>query len=294
MKNINRKIALSALSILGALALIGGATLAFFSDIETSTGNVFAAGEIDLEIDNTSYYNGVASPNTSWTLTDLTIEKFFNFDDVKPADYGEDTISLHVSDNDAWACADVTLTSDLENDRTANETAAGDGTDDPNGGELADAINFLWWADDGDNVLEEDEEVLPGGPLGALAVGQTATVAIADSNGSIYESGDLNADGALEGGADYFIGKAWCFGTISAAALQQDDYSGPDDDNNGDQTAGTPSDGGINCDGSQEGNETQTDSLTADVSFRAVQSRNNSGFLCNPQASPSPSPTPLP
>ncbi len=43
----------------GALIFIGvlviGATAAFFSDTETSRGNVFAAGEIDLHVGNDSY-----------------------------------------------------------------------------------------------------------------------------------------------------------------------------------------------------------------------------------------------
>lgn len=41
------------------LALVAGGTGAFFSDTETSTGNVFTAGAVDLKIDHTkAYYNG--------------------------------------------------------------------------------------------------------------------------------------------------------------------------------------------------------------------------------------------
>ncbi|MBI5044398.1 MAG: hypothetical protein HZC02_00550 [Candidatus Levybacteria bacterium] len=47
---INRKIALSSMSIFASLALMGGATFAFFSDSATSTGNSFAAGSFDLKI----------------------------------------------------------------------------------------------------------------------------------------------------------------------------------------------------------------------------------------------------
>src|SRR3989304_2947986 len=97
---INSKIALSIASIAVAGALIIGATVAFFSDTETSTDNSFTAGAIDLQIDNTSYAIDftipafpsptgalVASNNTTWTLKDLTLEKFFNFIDLKPGDY---------------------------------------------------------------------------------------------------------------------------------------------------------------------------------------------------------------
>src|SRR3989344_2559837 len=164
------------------------ATGAFFSDSETSTDNLLQAGAIDLKVDNESFYNGVFSDNTSWLgPTDLDEQLFFSFRDLKPGDYGEDTISLHVDNNDSWICADVTLTSDNENIIVDPEDDDGDVTDDPNGGELADRVRFLWWADDGDNVLENGEESLPGGPLGVLGVGGTANVPLADSNGNIWD-----------------------------------------------------------------------------------------------------------
>src|SRR6185503_21218722 len=115
---INSRMALSAATIVAAGALIAGATFAFFSDSETSTGNTFVAGSLDLKVDNSCYYNKLADgqPNcpaivddpetesvdestfvTSWTQTDLgPTHKFFYFTDVKPGDFGEDTISLHV------------------------------------------------------------------------------------------------------------------------------------------------------------------------------------------------------
>ena len=42
----------------------------------------------------------------------------------------------------------------------------------------------------------------------------------------------------------------------------------------------------VNCDGSGVNNITQTDSFTADISFRAVQSRNNELFVCEELAEP--------
>lgn len=49
---MNTKIALSALSILSALALMSGATFAFFTDSGTSSGNVFTTGSLDLQLSN--------------------------------------------------------------------------------------------------------------------------------------------------------------------------------------------------------------------------------------------------
>jgi len=47
---LNSRILLGAASILAAIALITGATFAFFSDTETSTGNTFASGTLDVSI----------------------------------------------------------------------------------------------------------------------------------------------------------------------------------------------------------------------------------------------------
>lgn len=60
---INSRILLSAASIAAAAALIIGATFAFFSDTETSSGNTFTAGTLDLQV------NGVDNPGTLVTLT---------------------------------------------------------------------------------------------------------------------------------------------------------------------------------------------------------------------------------
>jgi predicted ribosomally synthesized peptide with SipW-like signal peptide len=271
---MNRKILMSLGAIVFVVALSITATGAFFSDSETSTGNTLTAGAIDLKIDNSSYVTStttgllVASPKTTWTIRDLTVEKFFDFEDVKPGDIGEDTISLHVDDNDSYLCADVTLTSNEDNTVVEPEIEAGDNASSTVG-ELAGRINFTWWADDGDNVFESDEVALPGGPLGALAVGATTTVTLADSTTNIW----TGVGGPVPGASTRYIGKAWCYGTLTPAPVAQDfaTTSSP-------LVRGT----GFTCNGAAEGNIGQTDSLTADISFRAVQSRNNASFQCVP------------
>ena len=301
-----KKILLSIASIAAVGGLAFGATQAFFSDTEVSTGNLLQAGAIDLQVDNTCYYNGNAcvevEPGVSfwdgdprkgscacnWELVDLDTEKFFSFQDLKPGDWEEDTISLHVNNNDSWLCADVKLTSDDNNSQTEPEVEDGDETPGPIGeGELADAVDFIWWADDGDNVLEtcrllQDEEELadclekggeetplPSGPMGVLEVGQTATVALADSNQNIWGSGPFL------GGDTRYIGKGFCFGDITFAPVVQDG-DGATGDNGPDERGA-----GFECNGLLEDNQTQTDSFTADIGFRAVQSRNNEGFKCS-------------
>ena len=166
---MNKKIIIS-LAIIGVVAAIAvGGTVAYFSDTETSTGNTFTAGGIDLTIDNTSYYNGSLNQETSW-LQAKNLEQgdlFFNFSDIKPGDWGEDTISFHVNNNDSWLCADVTLTGNDDNGITEPEEEDGDITDGLGQGELANEMHFFWWADDGDNVFEQGEEAFIGG--GTLA-----------------------------------------------------------------------------------------------------------------------------
>ena len=310
LQAINTKILISGITILAAAALVIGGTFAWFSDSETSRGNLLQAGAIDLGIDNHIYYNGRLNEGTTWRIDyDIDEEQgtrqFFNFRDVKPGDWGEDTISLHVKDNESWLCADVTLTSDDDNDCTEPENdveganCPTDGSEpdlDNADGDLADAVRFYWWADDGDNVFEcvmEEEEtpdgiitrcnpqavgsehLLPAGPMGNLDVGETATVALADSDQNIW--GDT---GPLPGGDVRFVAKAWCFGDTDMTPYPQD---------GGNQQQG-PDDRPVLCDGESEDNMTQTDSFTADIAFRAIQSRHNENFQCVP---PSPTPSPI-
>ena len=269
---------------MGAATAIGvGGTTAFFSDAETSTGNTFAAGAIDLKIDNESYYNGAVSTSTSWTLSDLKDgQLFFNFRDIKPDDEGEDTISVHVQ-NDAWACMDVTLTSNDDNSSTEPELATPDTQDDPNNtwdGELAQNLQMFWWADDGDNVYENGElsisssSTTPNGVRTLLNLASTTgafSVALADASHNAWGN-----NGPLPANQTVYLAKAWCFGTLTPLALPQDGIGHTASSTNGPLVRGT----GINCNGTALNNLTQTDGATLDVAFRAIQSRNNPAFLC--------------
>ena len=264
-------------------------TGAFFSDTETSTGNTFTAGAVDLKVDSQQHYNGNVCTNTgtqqnpvytwvgqsawpvpgspcdgTWSLTDLVngVHKFWNFTDVKPGDEGENTISLHIDNNPAWACIDVNLTTN--DDVTCNDPeneAEGAGVCNTDGaplfdGELAQNLKFAAWADDGDNVWEEGEPLLfsnQSGPASDVLGGKT--YALADS---------VTGPGPLPGGSTSYIGLAWGAGTQTV--------------NVGPNT--------ITCDGAGMGNEAQTDSMTADVTFRVEQHRNNPNFLCTPETGP--------
>jgi len=50
-------LSLGTLAVVGAI--VAGATIAFYNDTETSTGNIFTAGSIDLKVDHLAQtYNG--------------------------------------------------------------------------------------------------------------------------------------------------------------------------------------------------------------------------------------------
>jgi len=294
-----KKIIFSLITIVAASAAVAAGTGAFFSDRELSSGNTFAAGVIDLTVDNESYYNGNRCANegteeeqdwrwvgeaaypepgtpctTSWLLDDLSNGfLFFDFADLKPDDEGEDTISLHVGTNPAWACMDVSLTSNDDNSSNEPELQV----DDPDipgnswDGELAQNLHFIWWADDGDNVLEVGENVLSEGveTLADLAYNDGPfSVTLADSLDNAW-SGEANDP--LSASAIHYIGKAWCFGTLAAEPAAAGSGLHP-------QERGET---GWTCDGTTLGNETQTDGVTLDVAFRAIQSRGLPDYTCD-------------
>jgi len=283
-----KKILLSLSVVAAVAAVVVGATTAFFSDTETSTGNVLAAGAIDLGIDNDSYFNGAFNQGTSWELdfdlSDSPPRFLYNFTDLKPGDFGEDTISIHVNDNPSWVCAETTVQTDDDLDCSEPEMANDPSCDVNNtstaDGDLADEIEIMWWADDGDNVLEVGEQVLDQGDLGQAPLGQAITSVLADSLNNIWTGND---DDPLPGATTKYIAKAWCFGNLSQNALSPGGYSGPDDPTNADETNElTSEDGGFSCTGASViDNASQTDSITLDVAFRAEQSRNNPDFQCN-------------
>src|SRR3989338_1457025 len=210
---------ITSLSVIVAVSAIAiGATNAFLSDTETSSGNTFAAGAIDLKIDNESYYNGVLNELTSWTLADLPNGKlFFNFTDLKPDDEGEDTISLHVNDNDAYLCMDMTLTSNDDESSNEPELEAGDDLEDANltwDGELAQNLQFFWWADDGDNVYEVGENTISDGikTLYNLATSTPFSVALADPTHNVWTP---QTPVPIPGCQTVYIAKGWCFGNLT-------------------------------------------------------------------------------
>ena len=265
---MNTKILVSMLVIgLTAVAIGGAMTGAFFSDTETSTGNTFTAGSIDLKVDSECSYLGSTATDEfcDWTATDLDAHKFFNYADLKPGDYGENTISLRVDNNDAWACVTLDVTEDSDVDCTEPEGEAETDCGTDGDGELDENLNWLIWADvcddtsydpdavPGDNVYQDGcDKLLTFGP--ASAIGDGITWALADK----YNNNVGGTDGdPLTGSETYYLGAAWCLGTL-------------------DMSSGT-----LVCNGQPVGNDVQSDSYKVDISFEVVQHRNNPDFVCS-------------
>ena len=172
------------------------ATNAFFSDVETSSGNTFTAGGLDLKVDSTCHYwqfenqayvekgCGADEQHGNWTSSDIGVNyKFFNFADVKPGDKGENTVSLTV-ENDAWLRLSIKNVVNSENSCTEPEDILDEPgipfpTPDACGttGELGNNLKFTVWLDqgltpgfgpvnnspdrgEGNNILDEGEPTL--------------------------------------------------------------------------------------------------------------------------------------
>jgi predicted ribosomally synthesized peptide with SipW-like signal peptide len=263
-----KRILLSVLTIGLVGAGLVGATRAYFSDVEKSSGNTFTTGSIDLKIDNECHWNGGDCnwdmPN--WTEADLGAHKFFLFDDLKPGDYGEDTISLHVYDNDAWARFIIDEVEDEEVSCTEPEIEVEPNCVANNDGELRENLIFRAWLDqgsipgfqgkgqdeyEGDNIWQEQYEPLIIHPGTIDIQGETYNIwealAMAYTGyGCSDPDGDtgggschgLAQDGHMLGSVTYYFGLAWELPV-------------------------------------EVGNEVQTDRLMGDMTFEVVQYRNN-------------------
>ncbi len=251
MERINTKIGARVTLIVGVLVLVGF----LFAMRSEATGVTFATGSgtggLEMKIDSKTWYNGALQPQLSWTLKHLNpwSDHFFSFDDVKPGDTGTSSMSIHIKQNPAWVCLDFKNLADAEN-----------GINEPEGhvdgnalGELSGELEFFGWRDDGDYRYEVGEKSLFGSSTtqSALEVLGEKTYALAD-----YTHGPAYAPNST-----HYVGVTWCAGNLevnTATAV-------------------------ITCDGTVMGNESQTDSMNLDISFRTVVATQQPKFTCIPE-----------
>jgi hypothetical protein len=124
----------------------------------------------------------------------------------------------------------------------------------------------VWWADDGDNVLEDNETVIQQANLGNAPMNISVPIVLADSTKNIWNP----EGGPLPGDSTKFIGKAWCFGEMTLSPRPAGENS----------SLGVVENSGILCNNEEATNITQTDSAKMDVSFRAIQARHMDSFVC--------------
>jgi len=111
------------------MALVGGGTWAYFSDVETSTGNVLTAGTLNLTADVT----GGGDVSGSVTAGDDGANEYITLSDLKPGDSGTVTFTCTNTGNlPGTLTIDSTVTF-AENGAGEPETSATTPTND-NGG----------------------------------------------------------------------------------------------------------------------------------------------------------------
>ena len=317
---------------LGTIIFVGSigvaATAAFFNDTETSTGNTFAAGALDLRVDSTAHFNSMvcvdtdedgmgdtweeepgfeAGPehypqpgdpcNGTWTESDLianAIEwRFFNFDDLKPGDEGENTISLHVYDNNAWGCFLVDNVVDADNTCTEPESEDADDSScnqaEPLAaeGELGAALTFDAWLDQGATPGFQNIQPDPNNLGQYINTNEDSTegdnIFQEETEGPLFWN-DETVDEASEGPFDIREVLAAGFGLYcpNSDATGDTDYEschGLAQD--GRMVGSTTYYFGLAWNiPAETGNEIQTDSLVLDMTFEAAQHRNNPNFQC--------------
>ena len=243
-----KKILFSLGTVLAVGALVTGGTVAFFTDTETSAGNVFTAGSIDIKVDSFgAIYNGEDINNASWSARDLTDEHFFDLEDLKPADIYNRSISIHVADNPGWLCLGTAdTTDDQENGIVEAEDDAGDVTDPE--GELSDNVHVLVW-----------KEIIPD------LVHQSNEPILIDSFFDVFVDLPLRDSTTGNGPTDpiqtELLAMSLCGGSHVIAP-------------------GPGFGGAVTCNGGTMSNQAQTDSLTADLVIYGEQHRNNPDFEC--------------
>ena len=238
-------LALRLLLVGGVLA--GAGALAAFTD--SAVGETFATNGINLKIDSKGWYNGALVPSATWKLKDLTpgVDKFFNFDDIKPGDFGCEVISMHVKNQDAFMCLDFKNLKSYENGVNEPESILEPGG---TGGELLLGTEFFGWMDDGDGTFEPPKE--------KVLFGQTEQSASIVLNDTTYPVGDSKYYGSCKKDTTRYVGMCWCAGNLAV----------------------NPTTGKMECDAHTLGNEAQTDSWTVDVAIRALPMKDNKSFLC--------------
>ncbi|MDD5032094.1 MAG: SipW-dependent-type signal peptide-containing protein [Patescibacteria group bacterium] len=234
-----KKIIFSSAMIIAVAAIVVTATTAYFSDTETSTGNTFSAGSLDLQFQ-------VGGAAAEWADVDgnpLFDGVAFPLGDLKPGDQGEKTVRLWVDDNPSCGTVSVDVYEDMDNDCTEPEVDDDPTCSNPNGdGELNDAVNWAIWLDQGVNPGFQGPEDLSECDNDYIAQYEPMLTSGTITEDKMYGFGELPT--TVETANCYGI--AYCVGNWV----------------------------GDTCDGTLVNNASQSDSFKADLIINALQKRN--------------------
>jgi hypothetical protein len=249
------KITARTLIVLGVLAV----ALAANYVRSLPPGITFATNGVELKIDSKAWYNGSKVASATWHLKNLVpgSDKFWQFDDIKPGDWGCNVISMHVKNTDAWMCLDFKNLEESENGENEPEGAE----DATTGADLADGMEFFGWVDDGDGTYEPNKNEKP-------LFGTSTQAASSVLNDKTYVIGDSKYGSSCKANTTKYVGICWCAGDLVVLP-----------------------NGKTKCDATTLGNAAQTDSFSVDVEIRAEPSRDKPKFVCG-GAPPVPPPPP--
>lgn len=184
-----RRTLVSLMTIVLVCALIGGGVYAVFSDTETSAGNTFAAGTLDLEVDD----------ENPWVSVKISASA------MKPGDSGAVTCKLI----NLGTLAGSSLTVDLTNlADSAGTTPEPEPT--PDNGELSANMDIVLWEDDG-----------AGGGVAGNAV-QDGTEATLYTGKLNLEAGPYTVGSGLGAGATTYVGISYSIASSVGNEIQDD------------------------------------------------------------------------
>ncbi len=146
-----KRILYSVLSIAALAVLVGGATFAYFSDTETSNGNTFTAGTLDLLVDGSN--NNVVK---------------FNVTNMRPGNQPKASYLLHNNGTlKGYLDLENISVTNNENSCVEPEVEAGDTTCGTVGdGELQDVVNLRLFIDyGGDGWISTGDKVFYNGKV---------------------------------------------------------------------------------------------------------------------------------
>jgi predicted ribosomally synthesized peptide with SipW-like signal peptide len=255
------KIGLSRRKMLVGLGAVGVAsagaglgTTAYFNDTESFENNTLTAGSLDLFVNYDASYDSdgtvVNQAETAAGEQDGTpAGMFYDLEDVKPGDSGEVKFCFEIVDNPSymWACGDL---SQAENGINEPESAV---DDTPDLGELGDSIvaSLAYCDEDGEPLA--DGEIVSGSLVDVIAAISSGAALDGDGMAGLVPGEQAEYADVVEPdeGEAFITGPCVCLSWEIPTTV---------------------------------GNEIQSDSLTMNFEFHAVQSRHNDGTAnpCEP------------